>query len=199
MLVMLGEYLPRGFLNEYHVEDVNMTSLTEIKDNDVIEEANVLAKLTKNRAFSMELELSFLESIIHDLFKLPQEARCLLVDVLQECYGKDSAFEKSISKNHDEVNKFSEARLFHKVKYPMRLCSIVPVTRPVNDKGGNGSSSGIGIARTEPPETNSSRNRTKTIVDGSQNQNQNPRHSFGSISSFFRIEIRTGGSGTRTR
>ncbi|KAL3520562.1 hypothetical protein ACH5RR_018711 [Cinchona calisaya] len=76
-----------------------MTSSIEIEDKDVTKEFEILAKPTKDNGSSVEFDLSSLESIIHRLFKLLQEVRRLLVDVLQECDGKYSTFEESISKS----------------------------------------------------------------------------------------------------
>ncbi|KAL3513090.1 hypothetical protein ACH5RR_025807 [Cinchona calisaya] len=89
MPITLGEYFPKRFLRENQVENVNMTSSIEIEDKDVNEEVEILAKPTKDNGFSVELDLSSLESIIHSLFELLQEARRLLVNILQECDGKD--------------------------------------------------------------------------------------------------------------
>ncbi|KAL3510368.1 hypothetical protein ACH5RR_029769 [Cinchona calisaya] len=99
MLVTLGEYIPKRFLREDQVENVNMTSSIEIEDKDVTEEVKIPTKPTKDNGFSVESDLSSPESIIHSLFELLQEARHLLVDVLQECDGKDSTFEEPIAKN----------------------------------------------------------------------------------------------------
>ncbi|KAL3524938.1 hypothetical protein ACH5RR_013310 [Cinchona calisaya] len=99
MLITLGECFPKEFLREDQVENVNMMSSIEIEDKDVIEEVELLAKPTKDNGSSMELDLSSLKSIIRSLFELPQEARRLLVDVLQECDDKDSTFEEPIPKN----------------------------------------------------------------------------------------------------
>ncbi|KAL3502974.1 hypothetical protein ACH5RR_037423 [Cinchona calisaya] len=96
MPITLGEYFPKGFLREDQIEIVNMTSSIEIEDKVVTKEVEILAKSTKDSGYSMELDLSSLESIIHSLFELLQEARHLLVDVLQECEGKDSTFEEPI-------------------------------------------------------------------------------------------------------
>ncbi|KAL3520285.1 hypothetical protein ACH5RR_018434 [Cinchona calisaya] len=82
-----GEYFPKGFLKEDQIENVNMTSSIEIEDKDVTKEVEVLAKPTKDNGSSVELDLFSLESIIHSLFELPQEARRFLVGVLQECDG----------------------------------------------------------------------------------------------------------------
>ncbi|KAL3527650.1 hypothetical protein ACH5RR_012306 [Cinchona calisaya] len=87
MPITLGEYFPNRFLKEDQKENVNMTSSIEIEDKDVTKEVEVLAKLTKDNGSSVELDLFSLESIIHSLFELPQEARRLLVYVLQECDG----------------------------------------------------------------------------------------------------------------
>ncbi|KAL3528063.1 hypothetical protein ACH5RR_012719 [Cinchona calisaya] len=95
--VTLGEYFPKGFLREDQVENVNMIFSIEVEDKDVTEQVDVHAKLTKNSDLFMEWELPTLESIIHDLFELPQEARHLLVDILQECDGKDSISEEPSS------------------------------------------------------------------------------------------------------
>ncbi|KAL3516679.1 hypothetical protein ACH5RR_023581 [Cinchona calisaya] len=81
-----------GFFREDQVESVNMTSSIEIEDNDATEDVEILAKPTKDNGSFVELDLSSLESIIHSLFELSQEARHLLVDVLQECDGRDSTF-----------------------------------------------------------------------------------------------------------
>ncbi|KAL3502247.1 hypothetical protein ACH5RR_036696 [Cinchona calisaya] len=89
MPVILGEYFPKRFLREDQVENVNMASSIEIEDKDATEEVEILAKPTKDNGFFVELDLSLLESIIHSLFKLPQETRRLLVDVLQECDVKE--------------------------------------------------------------------------------------------------------------
>ncbi|KAL3510890.1 hypothetical protein ACH5RR_030291 [Cinchona calisaya] len=93
MPITLEEYFPKRFLREDQVENVNMISSIEIEDKDVTEEVEILAKLTKDNGPYVELDLSSLESIIHSLFKLLQETRHLLVDILQECDGKDSTFE----------------------------------------------------------------------------------------------------------
>ncbi|KAL3519884.1 hypothetical protein ACH5RR_018033 [Cinchona calisaya] len=92
MPITLGEYFPKGFLREDQIENVNMTSLIEIEDKDVTKEVEILAKPTKDNGSSVELDLSSLESIIHSLFELPQEARRLLVDVLQECDDRRGVF-----------------------------------------------------------------------------------------------------------
>ncbi|KAL3524920.1 hypothetical protein ACH5RR_013292 [Cinchona calisaya] len=76
-----------------------MTSSIEIEDKDVTEEVEILAKPTKDDGSSVELDPSSLESIIHSLFELPQEARHLFVDVLQEWDDKDSISEEPIPKN----------------------------------------------------------------------------------------------------
>ncbi|KAL3529401.1 hypothetical protein ACH5RR_008723 [Cinchona calisaya] len=99
MPITLGEYIPKGFLRKDQVENVNMTSSIEIEDKDVTEEVEILAKPAKDNGSSVELDLSSLESIIHNLLEIPQEARHLLVDIIQECDGKDSNFEEPIPKS----------------------------------------------------------------------------------------------------
>ncbi|KAL3519880.1 hypothetical protein ACH5RR_018029 [Cinchona calisaya] len=96
MPITLGEYFPKGFLREDQIENVNMTSSIEIEDKDVTKEVEILAKPTKDNGSSVELDLSSLKSIIHRLFELPQEARRLLVDVLQNC---DELYVSIFSKN----------------------------------------------------------------------------------------------------
>ncbi|KAL3516223.1 hypothetical protein ACH5RR_023125 [Cinchona calisaya] len=88
MPITLGEYFPKRFLKKDQIENVNMTSSIEIEDKDATKEVEVLAKPTKDNGSSVELDLFSLESIIHSLFELPQEARRLLVYVLQECDEK---------------------------------------------------------------------------------------------------------------
>ncbi|KAL3510464.1 hypothetical protein ACH5RR_029865 [Cinchona calisaya] len=86
---------------EYRIENVNMTSSIQIEGNGVVEEVDVLEKPTKDSDSSVILKLSLLESTIHNLFKLLQEARCLLVYVLQECYGKNSTSKELNSKSRN--------------------------------------------------------------------------------------------------
>ncbi|KAL3509748.1 hypothetical protein ACH5RR_029149 [Cinchona calisaya] len=88
MPVTLEIYFPKGFLREDQVENANMTTSMEIEDKDATGEVEVLAKPTKENSSFVELNLSLLQSIIHNLFELTQLASQLLVDVLQECDGR---------------------------------------------------------------------------------------------------------------